>query len=196
MFFLVLSKKNHFLSVSEDMKKDLWQRKILGKNSPQQLLWTVYYLVGKIFCLRGGKEQHELAWGNNPQNKIIGMGQYRYIQNDERMSKNHSGEIRTKNSQPKQAFIYPTFQENCPVQNVEFYMSKIPSNSQKFYNRINGKGGDRWYNNQPMGINFLRKIMSEIARAAGWDTNLLWSGHCIRAPSVTALLDGGHRERV
>ena len=45
-----------------------------------------------------------------------------------------------------------------------------------------------------MGINFLRKIMSEIARAAGWDTNFLWSGHAIRASSVTALLDAGHSE--
>ena len=90
------------------------------------------------------------------------------------MSTNHSGGIRTKGSQPKQAFIYPTFQENCPVQIVDFYMSKIPSNSPKLYNRINGKGGDHWYNNQPMGINFSRKIISQIARAAGWDTNLLW----------------------
>ena len=60
------------------------------------------------------------------------MGQQRYIQYDERMSKNHSGGIRTKGSQQKQAFIYPTFQENCSVQIVEFYLSKIPSNSQKF----------------------------------------------------------------
>ena len=53
------------------MEKVLWQRKILGKDSPQQLLWTVYYLVGKSICLRGGKEQHELAWGNNPQIKVV-----------------------------------------------------------------------------------------------------------------------------
>ena len=110
------------------------------------------------------------------------------------MSKNHSNGIRTKGSQPKQAFIYPTFEENCPVQIVEFYMSKIWSKSQKFYNRINGKGGDRWYNNQPMGFNCLRKIISEIARSADWDTNLLWSGHSIRASSVTALINAGHSE--
>ena len=76
IFFPSIVKKNIFLSVSEDMEKDLWQRKILGKKS-QQLLWTVYYLVGKFFCLRGGKEQHQLAWGNNPQITNIGMGKER-----------------------------------------------------------------------------------------------------------------------
>ena len=78
------------------------------------------------------------------------MGQVRYIQYDERMPKIHSGGIKTEQSQPNQAFIYPTFQEKSPVQIVEFYMSKIPSNSQIFYNRINGKRVDRCYNNQPL----------------------------------------------
>ena len=103
-----------------------FRKKLSGKNN--------YYgqCIGKFFCLRGGKEQHQLAWGNNPQITNIGMGQERYIRYDERISKNHSGRIRTKGSQPKQAFIYPTFQENCPVQIVQFYMSKIPSNYQDF----------------------------------------------------------------
>ena len=73
-------------------------------------------------------------------------------------------------------------------------MSKIPSNSQKFYNRINGKRVDRCYNNHPLGINFLTKIMSQNARAAGWGRSLIWSKYSYRASSVTAVLDAGHSE--
>ena len=36
--------------------------------------------------------------------------------------------------------------------------------------------------------------MSDIAKAAGWDQNFLWSGHSIRATTITTLLDAGHNE--
>ena len=48
------------------------------------------------------------------------------------MSTNHTGGIRTKGSQPKQAFIYPTFQENCPVQIVDFTCPKFRQIRQNF----------------------------------------------------------------
>ena len=62
------------------MEKELWSKQIFGIGSAQQLLWTVYFLVGKYFCLRGGLEHHSLLWGANSQIKVVGMGNKRYIQ--------------------------------------------------------------------------------------------------------------------
>uniref|UniRef100_A0A1X7T4Q1 Uncharacterized protein n=1 Tax=Amphimedon queenslandica TaxID=400682 RepID=A0A1X7T4Q1_AMPQE len=38
----------------------LWERGILGTESPKALLRAVFFYVGKRFCLRGGEEQRRL----------------------------------------------------------------------------------------------------------------------------------------
>lgn len=42
------------ISVEEEEK--LWESKMLGDDSPEVLLCTVFYLNGKNLCLRGGQE--------------------------------------------------------------------------------------------------------------------------------------------
>ena len=38
----------------------LWERGILGTDTPLKLQRAVFYLVGKVFCVRGGQEQRNL----------------------------------------------------------------------------------------------------------------------------------------
>ena len=47
-------------SIRSEEEAILWEQQILGFHSPKALVKAVFFLNGKIFCLRGGKEHREL----------------------------------------------------------------------------------------------------------------------------------------
>lgn len=49
----------HTSVFSETEEEKLWSTDVLGTDSPKPLLNAVFFTVGKVFCLRGGRE-HEL----------------------------------------------------------------------------------------------------------------------------------------
>ena len=50
----------HAPVISPEEEEKLWSSKVLGTSSPLQLQQAIFYLVGKVFCLRGGEEQRSL----------------------------------------------------------------------------------------------------------------------------------------
>ena len=178
-----------------EMEIELWEKGILGINNALQLVQTVYFLVGKHFCLRGRSEHHNLLWGANSQIQLLGMGAQKRIKYVENISKTNGGGLKHAKKETKTGYIFPTGGDNCPVQIIEFYMSKIPPEATKFYNRVANKDQEgKWYWNQPMGVHKLNTFMPVIAKKAGWDMTKLWSGHSLRASTVNTLLESGFSE--
>lgn len=180
--------------ITQDMEAELWQKQILGAENPHVLIRTAYFLVGKFFALRSREEHHALKCGVSAQVTIVGMKPNYYVQYTESSSKNNNGGIKHARYNPKSGRIYPTGGLNCPVAILQKFISLTPPKATKFYNRPNIEYSKRWFNNQPMGIHKLSAIMPDIAIAASWDTNLLWSGHSLRASAITQLYDEGYGE--
>ena len=46
--------------ITKEEEDQLWRAGVMGMDTPKQLLNTVFFYVGKVFCLRGGVEQRGL----------------------------------------------------------------------------------------------------------------------------------------
>lgn len=64
--------------ITEAQENDLWEKNILGDDTPEKLSDTLLYLVGTNFALRGGQEHadltldnFELSVGSNNEKKFI-----------------------------------------------------------------------------------------------------------------------------
>ena len=44
-------------TISKGQERNLWNNKLLGRDLSTKLMKTLFFLVGKFFGLRGGREQ-------------------------------------------------------------------------------------------------------------------------------------------
>ena len=74
---------------SED-ENQLWALKILGPETPQGVLRTVFFLNGKNFCLRGGSEHWDLKLSQFCQ-EVVGNNGKQLVRSTytEYVSRNH-----------------------------------------------------------------------------------------------------------
>ena len=178
--------------ITDEMEQELWNNDILGSSNPKQLLWTVYFIVGKRFALRSRREHRNLRFGSESQIKVIGMSPHEKVVYNETLSKPNPSGFRNVKPEQKSMEIMATNTNHCPVEIIKFYISKVPAGSKAFYCKPNPKfhpGCSVWYWNQPMGEKKLYEIVKNISIDAGWDQNLLWSGHSLRASAITSLAD-------
>jgi len=59
----------HIPLITKEEEATLWEKGILGDASPQALLRSVFFLNGKNFCLKWGKEYRELKLSQFTRNK-------------------------------------------------------------------------------------------------------------------------------
>ena len=62
-----MSGKNRSYFISDAAENKLWDGGILGRKNPKTLQNTVIYLIGILFCLRGGTKMRRLRFNVNPQ---------------------------------------------------------------------------------------------------------------------------------
>ena len=55
-----LGRKNSTSVVTVDAEEKMWNKGILGEDTPKQLSDTILYLLGLNLALRGGEEHHRL----------------------------------------------------------------------------------------------------------------------------------------
>ena len=111
----------HTAVITQEEEDQLWDRGVLRVDSLLKLLCRVFFSVGKVFCIRGGKEQRNLKpsqfqWKHDPD-------RYVYIENG---SKNNSGaELRVSNKVVP-VYANPSIGERCVVYLLDLYLSKYP----------------------------------------------------------------------
>ena len=76
----------HTPVITKEEEGQLWLAGVMGVDTPKQLLNSVFFYVGKVFCLRGGMEQRGLKISQFQQR--YSPDHYIYVENG---TKNNSG---------------------------------------------------------------------------------------------------------
>ena len=122
------------------------------------------------------------------------MGDDERVVYRETVWKNYQGGPKHARFEPKTGAIHQTKEANCPVKVIKRYISLLPPGTTRFYcywnrNLNAAPNGCRWYDNKPIGIHGLTKIMPDIASRAGWDKSMFYSAHSLRATTASVLFD-------
>ena len=104
--------------ITRDAENLLWEREIIGFNSPKALLNAIFFLNGKNFILRGVSEQYNLRF-----QQIILCENPERIQYVEHGSKNNAGGIAEQNLTVKNVTINAVpHSSRCHVRVFQEYM--------------------------------------------------------------------------
>ena len=108
--------------ITHEAENVLWERKIIGIDTPQSLLNMVFFLNGKIFVLQGVTEQLNLRFG-----QIILFANPERIRYVEHGSKNNAGGIAEQNLTVKNVTINSVPDSTrCHVRIYCEYLKRVP----------------------------------------------------------------------
>ena len=187
--------------ISFAMEEILWAKQVLGEDNPQQLLFTVFYLLGLHCALRGGVEQRQLRRpGFDSQFEIIvdenGIECIRYC--EDLLSKTNQGGLNEKRLSGKVVYIYPS--ENVkrdPVRLYKKYIGLLPKgrSCNKMYLKPRVKlTSECWFCDQACSRNNLSIVVKSIMEKAsipGYFTN-----HSLRRTAATRLFMAQVEEKI
>lgn len=104
--------------ISIDQENIMWQKGMLGTDSPKRLLDTLLYILGLNFALRAAQEHRNLRVGENSQLTIkTAPNNVRYLEYKEDLSNCNSGGINHRKVKPKVTRAYENLlqPERCVV---------------------------------------------------------------------------------
>ena len=114
-----------------------------------------------------------------------------YNEND----KNHPGGVIEKENKTQLMYAQPG-DPRCPVVSFQKYLEKLNPLHVAFFQRPKSKkplDGEPWYENRPIGVNYLSKMMKVMSEDA--KLSKMYTNHCLRATSATVLADAGVEAR-
>ncbi len=178
--------------ITEEDERKLWEMKLLGSQSAESLLHTIYYFNGKLFGLRSG--EHRLLRVHNikvKENMIIF---------DESHCKTFQGGLNDVKNKPRYIehvchdigeVHYP-----CLVNMYEVYISKVRKLVEKiesFYFRPH-RSGTFEYEESAVGLCTLNKILPvKLCEKAGLERK---TAHCLRVTCASRLFQEGVEEKL
>ena len=187
---------NHAEILTSEEEEKLWSAGVMSTNTPIGLQNATFFVVGKMFCLRGGQEHRGLQLSQLKRFE----DKYVYYENT---SKNRNGSFKQLRVKSKVVPLYPTPDagERCPVSILDKYISKLPSEAKEkdiFYARpleiIPDNPDKPWYSGVHVGKNTLHaklKNMCKAAEISGHKTN-----HSLRATAATEMFRSGAPEKL
>ena len=184
--------------ISRAEEARLWSAGVLGVDTPSSLLKAVFFMNGKVLCLRGGREHKMLKLS---QFTIHSEESGEFVVYKENGSKNRSGTYKEKADSNKIVKHYAdsTLVDKCYVYILKLYFSKLSptlfeDSSAVFYYRANEipkyVSGRMWFSIQPVGRNTLATMLRSIFNEIG-KTN-----HCLRATGATRLFEANVPEKL
>ena len=188
----------HTEIITKEDETKLWTSGTMGVDTPKSLQNAAFYVVGKMFSLRGGVEHRSLKLSQ--VTRMSNPDQYVYHEN---VSKNHNGSFKKIHIKKKVVPIYacPEVGERCPVNILDKYISKLPPYAfehDTFYLRplqaVPVDPNAPWYASVPVGRDTSQKkfhLMCEQAGIKGNKTN-----HSLRATGATELYESGVPEKL
>lgn len=119
---------DHAKTISKEDEDKLWASGIMGIGNPKALQNAAFYIVGKMFCLRGGTELRNLK--PSQIRRMNDPNQYIY---NEHVSKTNNGTFKKLHVKSKNVPILenPEAGERCPVFILDMYFSKLPDEAFK-----------------------------------------------------------------
>ena len=177
----------------------LWEKGVLGEDTPDKLRNTVLFLLG-INAHLHAVEEHYYLRRDTPQEK----GQLSFVMNpkgvkcvvyqEDTITKTHDGGLKDMKNDRKTVWIYPNLGNcnRCPIRLIEKYLSLCPSYYKKanFYLKSLQKPVPKqWYCEQVVGQNTIGKVVQTLMKDAnieGYFTN-----HSARRTGGTHLFRAG-----
>ena len=193
------SKRRQAEPLTVEEEELLWQKGLLGSNSPQTLLDTILFMNGMYFALRSGSEHRQLR--NDPcQIELVEReGERSYLRYTEYVSKNKPGGLKGRKTKPKIVLHHANEHnpERCFVKLFKMYNRLCPSDRPKdvFYLQpLKKTSPDCWFSTKPVGYNKLDATVARLCKSAGiigYRTN-----HSLRATTATRLYQAGVDEQL
>ena len=176
----------------------MWAKGVLGIDTPESLLSTVFYYNGKNFCLRGGKEHRALKLSQIVRHHD--PAHYVYTENG---SKNRSGSFNQLRVESKSVPVFPCAEAGvrCHVAILDKYISKLPpfaSEKDVFYLKPLGvyvvsHPSKPWYVSQACGENKLSGMVKSMFAMIGVSGK---TNHSLRATGASELFQAGVPENM
>ena len=193
-------KHAEIITVEDEVK--LWEAGVMGVTSARALLNAVFFMNGKVLCLRGGREHHclkvsQFSFGKEVQPDGSSMEYVEYVENG---SKNRSGSYKDKceNKVIKQ-YAEPKLKERCYVFILKLYISKLAEEAvreDKFYCRAKEStptDNFSWYIQMPVGRNILQTMVKTMCKEVGVIGK---SNHSLRATGTARLYAANVPEKI
>lgn len=115
----------------------------------------------------------------------------------ESSSKSNSGGIKSVNYKPKEVLAFKNIihPERCIISLFQLYTSHRPPCVERFYlTALKQNDAVVWYSVQPMGINTIKKVVSNMCKEGGFAG--YYTNHSLRATSATRLFQNGVEEQL
>ena len=187
------------ISCSEE--QILWEKGVLGDDSPKKLVDTLMYLLGVHFALRAADEHKSLKIGDQITVKFDEAMGLKYLFYEENTSKCNQGGLASRGLPPKTGRAYENVvnSDRCVVRIYEKYVSLRPSHLPKcstdlYLRPLTVPNGDVWFSCQPRGRHTLEKVVKKLCEAGGITGKR--SNHSCRASSATRLYEEGVDEQL
>ena len=170
----------------------LWENNYLGLETPEQLLRTVFFVVGMSCVLRAGKEHQNLRSlpFNSQFSWAIDSSGREYMRYTEDLSqKTNKGGLKHRTIKPKCVNVYPVHgSRRCPIAVIKKYLSLLPEcrKCKCFYLQTKKKFKPNcWFLDRPVRVNRLQGMVREVCDLA--DIPGFFTNHSLRATAATKL---------
>ena len=190
--------------ISYEHEESLWQKGVLGEDTPDRLRNTVLFLLGINVCLRAIEEHYylhhdtevsnsQLSFVNNPK----GIGCILY--EEDSVTKTHDGGLHDMCHDRKTVWIYPNLgnPSRCLVRLIKKYLSLCPPVAKKenFYlQSLQKLSPTQWYSVQVVGQNSISKVVKKLMQDAGIQG--FFTNHSARCTGGTHLFRAGVQRKL
>ncbi|KAK3705188.1 hypothetical protein QZH41_013984 [Actinostola sp. cb2023] len=186
-------------AISAKDEEEMWSQGILGTHCPDAVLNALMFLSGKLFVLRGGKEQRELSHDQFVLEKQKENGLMLVIFKEKVSKTNQGGLKRRKVDRKEVRHVEDPTSEKSFTFIYNFYISKCPETVPvpAFYLRPKAmwKYSDQvWFEKSPMGHNTIDKRFKKMCNDAGLEGN--FSNHSGRVTGITRMYQAGLPEKL
>ena len=110
-------------TITKEDEEKLWSSGVMGESTPRALQNAAFFVVGKMFNLRGGAERRNLKISQ--LKRQYNPDHYVYYEN---VSKNNSGSFKKMRVKGKVVPVYACRDagSRCPIHILDAYLSKLP----------------------------------------------------------------------
>ena len=172
---------------------DLWDKKILSYDDSESLFRTLVYKIGLHFGLRAREEHRALEWERQIKLHTDPVDGKDYLLYTEDFSKTNQGGLKHRFITPKSVKVYEDKDSNrCLVKLYKLYRSHRPDSTKTtaFYLQpIPTPKGKTWFKDQPVGINKIGGVVSNIMKEIDPDGH--YTNHSLKRTCYSRLRQAG-----
>ena len=185
--------------ISYEYEETMWQRGILGEDTPDKLRSTVLFLLGINLALRAVDEHYHLR--RTMPNKVSQLsfennskGVKCLVFREDTCTKTNDGGLGQMRKERKIVWIYPSKNIlRCPVRLVEKYLGLCPQNYTKKHNfylqSLKVPHPKQWYSREVVGTCKIKEVVRELLMSAKIDG--YFTNHSLRRTGGSRLFQAG-----